>query len=378
MPARTGRQYLNGLREQDREVWLGGERVKDVTTHPGPRRWRACDRFALRHAVRSEVPRRDDLYLADHRRSRRPVVHQSAHARGAGSAPRHDAELGAHHLRHDGPLARLHERHARRLGRRRRLFRARQGRPSSRENIRRYYEYIRENDIVLTHSLINLQRSRNVTGMYNLQEGTALQAVRETSRGLVVRGARVLATLGPISDEIAVYSPRLGQHTEDHSPFALASPFPAARPACASCAATASISAARISTIRSARASRRWTASCSSTTSRCRGSACSCYGDVDLLNGAAQRHALFGAFVASGCGEEPGQVRVRAGARAADDRGARQQASAARRGTHRRADAEHHADAGPDARRRGGCETRRMGRDVPRLRSRSRAPATCS
>ena len=35
MPARTGRQYLNGLREQEREVWLGGERVKDVTTHPG-------------------------------------------------------------------------------------------------------------------------------------------------------------------------------------------------------------------------------------------------------------------------------------------------------------------------------------------------------
>src|SRR5215475_3626 len=35
MPARTGRQYLNGLREQDIEVWIGGENVKDVTTHPG-------------------------------------------------------------------------------------------------------------------------------------------------------------------------------------------------------------------------------------------------------------------------------------------------------------------------------------------------------
>src|SRR5207237_8688839 len=35
MPARTGRQYLNGLREQEREVWLAGERVGDVTTHPG-------------------------------------------------------------------------------------------------------------------------------------------------------------------------------------------------------------------------------------------------------------------------------------------------------------------------------------------------------
>src|SRR5215471_10900811 len=35
MGARTGRQYLAGLREQEREVWLGGERVRDVTTHPG-------------------------------------------------------------------------------------------------------------------------------------------------------------------------------------------------------------------------------------------------------------------------------------------------------------------------------------------------------
>src|SRR5262249_61431093 len=35
MPARTGEQYIQGLQQQEREVWLGGERVKDVTTHPG-------------------------------------------------------------------------------------------------------------------------------------------------------------------------------------------------------------------------------------------------------------------------------------------------------------------------------------------------------
>ncbi len=35
MPARTGKQYLAGLREQEREVWLRGERVKDLTRHPG-------------------------------------------------------------------------------------------------------------------------------------------------------------------------------------------------------------------------------------------------------------------------------------------------------------------------------------------------------
>ena len=35
MPARNGRQYLDGLRAQDRAIYLGGERVRDVTTHPG-------------------------------------------------------------------------------------------------------------------------------------------------------------------------------------------------------------------------------------------------------------------------------------------------------------------------------------------------------
>src|SRR5690349_8078086 len=35
MPARTGGQYIKGLQQQERENWLGGERVKDVTTHQG-------------------------------------------------------------------------------------------------------------------------------------------------------------------------------------------------------------------------------------------------------------------------------------------------------------------------------------------------------
>ena len=35
MSARSGQQYIDGLKSQHPEVWLGGERVKDVTTHPG-------------------------------------------------------------------------------------------------------------------------------------------------------------------------------------------------------------------------------------------------------------------------------------------------------------------------------------------------------
>jgi 4-hydroxyphenylacetate 3-monooxygenase len=105
-----------------------------------------------------------------------------------------------------------------------------QGRPEFGDNVRRYYEHIREHDLTLTHSLINLQRSRNITGVFNLEAGTALQVMRETDTGIVVRGARVLATLGPMADEIAVYSPRVARHTEKHSPFAMNFAIPCGTP----------------------------------------------------------------------------------------------------------------------------------------------------
>ena len=34
MPARTGKDYILGLKERPPEVWIDGERVTDVTTHP--------------------------------------------------------------------------------------------------------------------------------------------------------------------------------------------------------------------------------------------------------------------------------------------------------------------------------------------------------
>ena len=37
MPARTGNEYIERLREQGPDVYLHGERVKDVTAHPALR-----------------------------------------------------------------------------------------------------------------------------------------------------------------------------------------------------------------------------------------------------------------------------------------------------------------------------------------------------
>ena len=103
-----------------------------------------------------------------------------------------------------------------------------QNRPEFKENIQRYYEYVRENDLVLTHTLLNLQRNRSPSATpLEDRVDVALSVVRETDSGIVVRGARVLATLGPLSDEIAVYparSHRLPGSAPEQSSFAFAIP----------------------------------------------------------------------------------------------------------------------------------------------------------
>lgn len=229
MGARSGKQYLAGLREQEREVWLGGERVRDVTTHPGLRGGaRAIASLydqqldpALHEAMTYVspssgervglsfiIPRtRDDL----ERRSRMMLNWARTTCGMMGRSPdfmnvTYAAWAGAAEFFGQG------------------------GHPEFADNMRRYYEYLRENDICLTHALINLQRSRNASGVFNLQEGTALEVVRETDAGIVVRGARILATLGPLADEIGVYSPRMARHAEGHSPFALSFAVPCGAP----------------------------------------------------------------------------------------------------------------------------------------------------
>jgi 4-hydroxyphenylacetate 3-monooxygenase len=224
MAARTGVEYIKGLQAQECEVWLRGERVKDVTTHPG-----------LANGVRAIA----SLYDLQHELPDEMTYLSPTSGERLGLSfiiPRTQDELarrGAMMLRWArttcGMMGRspdfMNVTFAAWAAAARYFAR---GRPEFGENIRRYYEYISERDLTLTHSLINLQRSRNASGVFNLEEGTALQVVRETDAGIVVRGARILATLGPLSDEIAVYSPRVARHTETHSPFALNFAIPCA------------------------------------------------------------------------------------------------------------------------------------------------------
>src|SRR5713226_9237289 len=230
MPARTGKQYLAGLREQEREVWLGGERVKDPTTHPGLSN--GARAIAALYDMQHDPKLRDEMtyvspttgdpvglsFIIPRTREdleKRRVMMLNWARTTCGMMGRSPDFMNVTYAAWAGAADN---------------FTQGLGRPEFADNMRNYYEYIRENDLTLTHSLINLQRSRTVSGVFNLEEGTALQVMRETDAGIGVRGARILATLGPLADEIGVYSPRMARHAETHSPFAVSFAIPCGTP----------------------------------------------------------------------------------------------------------------------------------------------------
>jgi 4-hydroxyphenylacetate 3-monooxygenase oxygenase component len=72
------------------------------------------------------------------------------------------------------------------------------------ENATRYYEHVREHDLFLTHMLINPQIDRSKTSAQQEDPFLHLGRVRETGDGIVVRGAKMLGTMAPITEEVAV------------------------------------------------------------------------------------------------------------------------------------------------------------------------------
>lgn len=73
------------------------------------------------------------------------------------------------------------------------------------ENIVNYHKYIRDNDLFLTHALINPQTDRSKAAHEQKDTFTHLGAVKETPDGIIVRGAKMLATFAPVTDEVIIY-----------------------------------------------------------------------------------------------------------------------------------------------------------------------------
>lgn len=92
-------------------------------------------------------------------------------------------------------------------------------------NIQRYYEYVRENDLVLTHTLINPQVNRGVGPSKQVDPYIAARILEKNSEGVVIRGARMLATL-PMADEILVFPSTVLRSGQDDMPYSVAFALP--------------------------------------------------------------------------------------------------------------------------------------------------------
>ncbi len=198
--ARTGKEYLEGIGDDGRVVWLGGERVDDVTTHP---------------ALRGTAETIAELFDLQHERAEECLVD--------------DPELGLVNVSHIIPRSRddLRRRrvglelaartHAGLLGRspdyinvtlagfagRADIF-AMNGNERGAANMVAYQRYVAEHDLATTHAIIHptVDRRLSVTDQHG---EFAVHKVGETADAIVVRGARVLATLAPFADELVVY-----------------------------------------------------------------------------------------------------------------------------------------------------------------------------
>ena len=97
-------------------------------------------------------------------------------------------------------------------------------------NIQAYFERVRDEDLLLTHTLITPQANRSQNAAQ--QEGGELTAriVREDDSGVVIRGARMLATIGPIADEMLVFPSTVLKGEPQDAPYCFALALPCDAP----------------------------------------------------------------------------------------------------------------------------------------------------
>lgn len=200
MGARRGHEYVAGLKD-GREVWYGAERI-DITEHPvfaGSVKGMA-DYFDYQWEHQDDClfpsPETGDLISVAHLRprsaqdiGRRHVAFERFARYSVGMLGRTpdyvNVVLAGHVSRTD-----LWEKASS---------------PVYHERIAAYQKMVAEQDLALTHTIVHATIDKSIGELDGANADLTLQVVDRTDEGVVVRGAKLLATLGPIADECYVY-----------------------------------------------------------------------------------------------------------------------------------------------------------------------------
>ena len=204
MGVRSGDSYLCGLRAHPKDVWIAGRKVDDVTRDPALRRPVAAMAMLydcqVAHELRPKMTYRPDDSGEEEAglsfiipRSQNDLVRRREAMRiwadatfglmgrspdylntllaAFADAPDFFAQCGADYC----------------------------------GNVQRYYRYCRDNDLFLTHAIVSPAVDRSKPSSEQADAYAHLRVVKEMADGLIVRGAKMLATHGPTADEILVY-----------------------------------------------------------------------------------------------------------------------------------------------------------------------------
>jgi len=90
-------------------------------------------------------------------------------------------------------------------------------------NLQSFYELARENDFSFTHTFISPQVNRSQMYLEDTSEPIAAKVIEKNEDGLVIKGARLLATQGGLTDEVLVFSAGKFLFNEDEA-FAFSIP----------------------------------------------------------------------------------------------------------------------------------------------------------
>lgn len=201
MAARTGEQFLRGLAGR-RDLWVGGDKVSSVVDHP-----------ALSGAAHALA----EVFDLQHRHAGvclMPDCETGEPINISHMIPRSREDL---QRRHRG-LERIAEYSVGLMGRTPDYMNvtfagfagradewAINGNEQGAQNLVHYQKKLAREDLSLTHTIINssvdMSKGKHPIGHDPVQ----LHKVEDTEHGILVRGSRVMATLAPFADELAVY-----------------------------------------------------------------------------------------------------------------------------------------------------------------------------
>ncbi|MBP1326946.1 4-hydroxyphenylacetate 3-monooxygenase [Leucobacter exalbidus] len=230
MSIRTGQQYLDRLNERTGQIYLDGELIStNIAEHPklAP----GARAFAKLYDMQHDPAHRDVLTFESPTSGERVSTSFLVPRTEADLVQRREAMALVARSSH-GFLGRTGDYMNSALAA---LSSAKtffeQADPVFGERIERYTEYVRENDLLTAHALITPQANRAETGSQPMGDSRiAARIVEEREDGIVVRGARMLATNAPIADELLVFPSTVLRGAPQDAPYSYAFAVPSDAP----------------------------------------------------------------------------------------------------------------------------------------------------